>query len=175
MPVKSKRKKVLANANYALCELKFRGEGVVMKFDPVKKTTTKDGFDEFIRDRKSKKKGQLAGAKVARLPNGQIKDHVRDVSKSLPTKLAYCLETNSSWKFVPPGFEAGNPQHKGRFSGATISANGKVVEVTFEPERVVKNYPYNLWLEADVVGMGGKKAPTVTVIVDPVVRSSIVP
>ena len=174
MPVKkSKGKANGSDRNYALCEVKFRRDGVVMKFEPKKATKTRDGFNEYVRDRKAA--GRFTGVKVVKLPNGEIKDHVREVSRRLPTKLAYCLEANSSWKFVQPGFEPGNPAHQNRFSSATISANGKVVEVTFQPEGVVKNYPYNLWLEAEVIGQGGKRAPTVTVIVDPVVRSSIVP
>src|SRR5262245_38207441 len=100
---KSKAKPNGSDRKYALCEVKFRRDGIVMKFDPKKATTTRDGFNDFISDRK--KAGKFHGLSV-RIQNGKIKDHVRNVSRNLPTKLAFCLEANSTWKFIQPGFEA---------------------------------------------------------------------
>jgi hypothetical protein len=180
-----KKKSTAASAtsemNYVTCNVGFLPAGVQMTFAPAGNgaataSLSKANYDNFVKLAKNLAPPAGGGGGSA-LPSGKLLGHKHSVSRNTPTKFAFCLQGNTSWGFVNGGFVGTNAAAKAVFSKSKVSRNKKLVEVTFTPKRKVENYPYDLWLQAKVVGPGGHTAdgPSVTVIIDPVIRSGTLP
>jgi hypothetical protein len=170
--------KSIRQTDYIVCKVRFTTEGVMLDFKPRYKKKgdkhhhDKKAYEALIATRRPASAGAAAGAK-AKVTNGKFnrKQHKCLVSKDRPTRFAFYVDTRTTWRFVKKGIDGKTLADKARFSGQTVSPSGKVVEATFNPEKKTKNYGYELWLQADVVGPGetGDNRPSVTIIVDPIV------
>jgi hypothetical protein len=176
------KKKSTSAMDFVTCTVAFTKSGVKMTFDPqqdgnavVTKSLTKANYDKFVK--LAKKLGKPLGAGGGAIRSGALLSHTQKVSKSRKTKFAFRLQGATSWGFVNEGFRPSTAAAARRFSGTKVSPNQKLVEVTFTPQKIVKNYPYDLWLEAKVTAPGTppKDRASVTVIVDPVIRPGTVP
>lgn len=169
-----------STTDYLTCEVKFDPQGVILDFQPGPgKKDTEQAYELKVSQLRPASAGQASG-QAPILQNGTFKrqDHVRTVSRDRPTKMAFLLDPLSTWRFTQKGFGPKSIAHQARFASITVAPSGKVVEVMFMPEGQDKEYAYELWLQADVINpQGGPPGdpPSVTIIVDPIVKGSSVP
>jgi hypothetical protein len=174
-----------SDTGYLTCIVDFNPAGVVLKFEPevkpnAKRHHTKQEYEAIVGPLRPVAPGQASGA-APQLPNGTFKrrEHVREVAKNKPTKMAFLVDPLSSWRFTNKGFAPKAAAAQALFSPIVVAPSGKVVEVTFTPNSSSDaEYFYELWLEANVVdqqGVAVADASSVTIIIDPVVKSTTIP
>ena len=177
-----KKKSAASAMDFVTCNVAFTNNGVQMTFNPpngsngVTQSLSQTNYNSFVR--LAKELAPPAAAGNSTLPSGKLVGHQHDVSKTRKTKFAFCLNGNTTWQFVDGGFRGSTAAARRRFSRTSVSSNGKLVEVTFTPvKKKVEKYPYDLWLKAKVLtpGVSAAKSPSVTVIIDPVIRNGSLP
>jgi hypothetical protein len=169
---------------FLTCIVDFNPMGVVLKFEPEvkpnqKRHHTAQEYEGIVDPIRKAAPGQ-AGAVAPELPNGTFKrkEHIREVAKDRPTKIAFIVDPLSTWRFTDKGFALKAAAAQSLFSPIAVANSGKVVEVTFTPNNTADEFSYELWLQADVVDQQGVALPegsSVTIIVDPIIKSGTVP
>lgn len=173
------KKKTVTKTDYVACRVQLTAQGVKLEFDPPylqsgdKHHYSKQGYEGLVAGKRGANPAP-AGGQPSSVPNGRFDrdQHKHTLSYDRPTRLAFYLDAGTTWRFVGKGVQGKSAADKKRFTGQTISVNGRVAEVTFKAPKKKKNYGYELWLQADVVGVNQAnqgERPSVTVIIDPIV------